>query len=752
VHADYPQAHRTELWRYPTRHTEWRLICRPSRRDDCNGSIEIVSTTIQPLELAFTADQGREEERIATELLGGLIQPDQYVGEVFSLAYETALVSIHDSHRQRVGGIPGLCFLVATRLKPGEPIDFTREDSSVILLRVMDEAALPNQQDAPRARVDAAQRAAGEATHWDEPDVMDALTAQVLSFAGMRCRVIGTFYLDRPPADRLDLAASRLLLRFGSDISNFYPNRGLKVYKPNDSALRKIVNYRDLLRVDADVAPVVVGEVRYASTNRAFQGVSNVPVEIVPEDLLGQKTAVFGMTRVGKSNSTKIIIRSVFALRFAEPKRQRVGQVIFDPNGEYANDNVQDADKLNPTAIRNIWRAFQEGDEADVVTFGTRPIAGDPNRKLMLINFFQFENLQIGKEIINANLGGEANYIREFAHVALVPPENYGEPKTTDDRRLKTRFDRKVLVYRCLLASAGFDIPPAMKEGDTSRLFNAELIAALEDEDANKKSPHVKEYVEAAAVLKRGRVAWGTLESALKSLAVFIHDTAGCYTSFNTKYMDRSDGSGEPWADADLKGLLGAFAFAGLKMIRRSAPMHTFTTKGDYAASIYQALAEGRLVLVDQSGGEEAVNRAAATRVMEYVFQQNRNAFRAGDMPPEILVYIEEAHNILPDSSKTDYQDIWVRTAKEGAKYRLGMVYATQEVSSIQKNILKNTANWFIGHLNNTDETRELTKYYDFADFENSILRAQDRGFLRVKTLSNLFVVPVQVSRFIVGA
>ena len=57
-------------------------------------------------------------------------------------------------------------------------------------------------------------------------------------------------------------------------------------------------------------------------------------------DFLARRTAVFGMTRTGKSNTVKQLVSVV--MRTGSQCGLKIGQIIYDLNGEYANANVQD--------------------------------------------------------------------------------------------------------------------------------------------------------------------------------------------------------------------------------------------------------------------------------------------------------------------------------------------------------------------------------------------------------------------------
>ncbi len=100
---------------------------------------------------------------------------------------------------------------------------------------------------------------------------------------------------------------------------------------------------------------------------------------------------------------------------------------------------------------------------------------------------------------------------------------------------------------------------------------------------------------------------------------------------------------------------------------------------------------------------------------------------------------------------RTDEKNtIYTRFAKEGAKYHIGMVYSTQSPTSISRDLLAQTENFFIAHLSSQEDVHALAKVNcAYESLANDILLAKTPGYMRMLTRSHRFVVSVQANQFI---
>lgn len=634
-----------------------------------------------------------------------LLQPENFVGWVYAIDYELAYVMTNDLWKYRALGIPHNCFLVAASFDPNNLVNVPEEEQEIILLRVLGSTKLPQDDDLVRTKIDHFKDQKSPQGTADRQ--MDEITQNELQFGGLKCRVLGTFFMD----------GNELWL--GSDLESYATATRLNVYRSHGKALELIVNYVDPIRRNAaremaeqlgmhgEIKPFRIGTVRYTSTDRLHRRdarAEKVPVLVQPADFLARRTAVLGMTRTGKSNMIKQLVSVV--KRVADESNAKIGQIIYDINGEYANANQQDKG-----ALADIY-------PNDTVRY--RMLETEGFRELRT-NFY--EQLNEGFGIIQRELE-EANrvttdYVRAFVNLSL------DEPDRQEVNEYK-RWQVRVAAYKTLLYVAGFQPPANLKV----RFEANQEIQTKVNKKAEEQFPDPSQGL--------------TLEQAKK-----------WFSALRLANQDSTlkSSSGKDWVDDALQTLINMIAqrqgntyISGYKILADALKYHSPNRTSEVADEIYELLQQGKIVILDLSVGDARIREKVSTRIAQKIFQNSMQIFVEGKAPPNIVVYIEEAHNLI--GKGMDLTETWPRLAKEGAKYRISLVYATQEVSSMHPNILANTENWFITHLNNAREVKELAQFYDFEDFGDSLIRAQDVGFARVKMLSSPFVIPVQIDKF----
>jgi DNA helicase HerA-like ATPase len=518
-------------------------------------------------------------------------------------------------------------------------------------------------------------------------------------FSGIECRVLGTYYRQGGKPS------------FGADVENFYSAHNYSAYKPRGKVLEYVVNFREGDGIPGGRDQVRLGKVRYSASRRADSG-PDVPIYVSALDFVGKRTALFGMTRTGKSNTVKKIMEAVKDLSEKDVTLDGktlapVGQIIFDINGEYANANQQD----EGTAIFEMFAK-------DTTRYS---LLEKPDFQVMKLNFYR--DIEAGFGLIQSFLSEESgDYVTSFLAIDLSKPED-------GDRSGEVRRARVIAAYKALLFRAGFasDNQKVVFEGNKE--INTDLAGGVDPSQGLS-------YSQAADWFS---AIWDEYEG---------------HQFFN----DYRRKKGKEWADEDLKAVMkmltrktkpgGNANVSGFTKLRQFKTYHSPANTGSFEEDIVAKLRSGQIVIIDLSQGDPKLQATYAERICRRVFNDAMKRFIDNEASNYIQLYFEEAHNLFPKKDDKDLSQIYNRLAKEGAKLRLGLAYATQEVSSISSNVLKNTQNWFVSHLNNQDELREVEKFYDFEDFVESLRRAPDRGFIRMKTYSNAFIVPVQIDRF----
>ena len=612
----------------------------------------------------------------------------RFVGYVLDISYESAQIITNDTYKIAVGGIPRGSFLILV------PAKFDGVLPHFTLLRVKEICATPLSQQVQQTYFEMHKRSMPELDIWTQAD---------LQWGSLRCDTLGMFYGDPDNVDKL---------AFSGDVNNVVSAHKYEVYSPDEELLNVIVNGTVKPELQETIGRLRTMECMFGVDKQAS---SNIPVKISMRDFMGCRTAMFGKTRLGKSNVVKLIAQGMLN---ATVDSQNVGQLIFDINGEYANDSDQD----------NVSLRSANPDRCKVYALSKRP--NTPSEPLKL-NFY--ENASSCKDILGtllSNSGRNSIYVTAFASVVLPTPEEMEDM----DIRQKNHVIRRIQIYWSILREAGFAADEGKLKG--IRYMYTSNVKALDpcfNKDARNKvynsNPPEREQ---------------TLKDVYEELKAFVE-------CLRKNGDDQNKAFGKEIFEKDdliMLDFLFPKSGSGPAMLSQYKIYHS-EKAGDFVKEIIEALNDGKTIILDLGNANDSIRQYFSDLLSRAVFREQETKFVSNQLADKYIeLYFEEAHNLFPPQTK-DNQDVYSRFAKEGAKFHIGMVYSTQSPSTISKELLVQTENFFVGHLASSDEAKSLTRaQIAFEGVEEDILRAKTPGFMRMLTMSNRFVIPVQANLY----
>ena len=330
----------------------------------------------------------------------------RFVGYVLEIGYGEITIITCDPFKVAVGGIPRNSLLIMV------PSTFESNGIQVpphfTLLRVLDSAPTPLSSEVQQTYFELQKKSMPE---------LDVFTQSELQWGALKTTVLGMFYPHPSKQDTVE---------FSGDLNNYLSAHKYLIYSPDDDLLNLVNNTMVPLQNRFLIGKLRLTECRLPLPNKLLP---NVDIFLSTDDFKGTRTAMFGKTRLGKSNVVKLIIQSLIE---TTKKAKNVGQLIFDINGEYANDNPQD-DNLS------IAGAYPDYCVVYALTKKEKT-----QSKPLKLDFY--EHPESSHKILATLLreaGRGSIYIERFLSVDIPSLDQLSELEYGD----KNRATRKILIY-----------------------------------------------------------------------------------------------------------------------------------------------------------------------------------------------------------------------------------------------------------------------------------------------------------------
>ncbi len=662
-----------------------------------------------PVEIVLEKDEAAAlaKETLPTGWTGSLVQrynseSSNLLGFILDMSYDEATIVTCDAWKLKCGGVPKNSF-VLIRLGPNATKSLQPELGKpvIILARILQAVPTPLSSEIQQTIF----------TIHKVQAVPDPYTSSELQWGALKATILGTYYDD----DEGKIA-------FGNDIDSYVSPHFYEVYVPEPSDLEVLIN-----TFVSDANPIAIGRLRYTETQTA-QARHAIPIKVSPADFIANRTALFGKTRMGKSNTIKVIADMMIR------SGAKVGQVVFDLNGEYSNFNEQDNTSIFDLHRRKCVRYSLNPD--------SRTVEGVEPPRTLKVDFYR--QVELGHSVMTSLFDAEHGQPPKY----LLPLLNW-EP--VDEEALEERFpeegDRKRFIrarsmYFAALSKAGFvhatgkRVPLILRKEIRVALGRDAVIRGIAQ--MSDKSTDAEPEIADTQPLKVAIVVYEKLYR--------LHQD----NSQDPKLFPASPRTGDPYFNEIHKCLLQMLGDGNVSGTKYLIPFNKYhdPNGANIIRDIVGCVDTGQTVLIDLANADEIITGYYSKLVSKAIFQSQVAKFTKGTLGDHsVLFYFEEAHNLFNKDDK-DLRSIYNRLAKEGGKNRIGMVYATQSMTTLSPDLLKNTENFFIAHLNDDREIRELTSRYEFRDIGLDVQRCKTKGYVRMITLSHRYALPVQIRKF----